>query len=162
MTAPGGFAARDNTISFSVGSVSNNSGSFPTFTLTNTGDSLWNLSRGGWGFTLQYTVATPGPTIAFGASEGGASATATGGSSITGTIGGVTSTATTSDPNPPIILLRGGTLNVTDVVLNNAGSGTSNLTSVSNTIVTPEPMTSIVFGSGLLALGLMARLRPKS
>jgi hypothetical protein len=28
-----------------------------------------------------------------------------------------------------------------------------NLTSVSNTFVTPEPMTSILFGSGLLALG---------
>lgn len=161
VTAPGGFAARDNTISFSVSSVSNNTGTFPTFTVTDTGDSLWNLARGEWGFTLEYTVATVG-SIGYNVSEEGASATGTGGSSISGTIGGVTSTASTSDPNPPVLLLRGGSLNVTEVVLNNADSGTSNLTSVSSTIYTPEPTTAMFFGSGLCAFALLGRLRQKS
>jgi hypothetical protein len=167
VTAPGGFAAKDNTISFSVGVVSDKSGNWPSFTVTDTGDSLWDISSGEWGFTLKYTVTASigqvGPLMSFAASQQGSSATGTGGSRITGTIDGLTSTATTAAPDPPFLRVPfSGSLNVTDVVLNDAGSGTSNLTSVSNTFVTPEPMTSILFGSGLLALGLIARLRAVS
>jgi hypothetical protein len=156
VTAPGGFTAIDNTISFSGGY---GPGGYPEAILTDTGDGLWNISSGQWGFTLAYDVASTGwPITDFKASEGGASATGTGGSSITETSGGLISTATTSNPNPPFTHGFNGV--VMDVVVNNAGTGTSNLTSVSNTFETPEPMTPILLGSGLLALGLLARWRP--
>jgi hypothetical protein len=40
-----------------------------------------------------------------------------------------------------------------------SGNGTSNLTNFRNEFVTPEPMTMALFGSGLLALGLVRRFR---
>jgi hypothetical protein len=153
VTAPGGFAAIDNTISFSTYFEYR----YPAVIVTDTGDSLWNISSGQWGFTFAYDVGGEGLSgiTDFWADEGGASATGTGGSSTTETCGGMTSIATTADPTPAHSRYFGGS--VIDVVVNNAGSGTSDLTSVSNTFETPEPATAVLFGLGLLALGLKAR-----
>jgi hypothetical protein len=54
VTAPGGFSATDNTISFS-GFVAFDA---PTVIVTDTGDSLWDISSGQWGFTLDYSITT--------------------------------------------------------------------------------------------------------
>ncbi|HEY1754674.1 MAG TPA: PEP-CTERM sorting domain-containing protein [Bryobacteraceae bacterium] len=159
VTAPGGFSAIDNIISLSFGFF----GLYPGFEVTDTGDSLWGISSGEWSFTLGYSFTSYPSITNFAALEGGASASGTGGSSITETVSGIGSTATTSQPDPPWVAppcppcYLGGT--VTDVVSNNAGSGSSNLMSVSNIFETPEPSTPMLVALGLLALGLIGYRR---
>ena len=158
-TSPQSFA--DNTVSF---------GSSPTgFTLTDTGDSTWNVTSGQWSFTLGYTVTTSPSTAftTFAPSEQGTAVTGTGSSSDASTIGSQSQTATNVTPNPALVAFspQPTTFTVSDVVGENAGAaGTSNMTSVTDSFSTtpvtaPEPVTSALFGSGLVALGLLARRR---
>jgi len=61
-------------------------------------------------------------------------------------------TAFTGAPAPPL-----STVDVTDDIQVQATNGAANLTSATNAFVVPEPMTSVLFGSGLMVLGLMLR-----
>jgi hypothetical protein len=54
VSAPGGFSATDNTISFSGFFDPDGRGVI----VTDTGDSLWDISSGQWGFTLDYSITT--------------------------------------------------------------------------------------------------------
>jgi len=157
--SPNGFKNADNTFSFSSTASS--------FSLTDTGDSNWAVPNPGgqWGFTLSYSVTTAPltPFLSFGASEGGAVVTGSGTSSIVETSNLQTSTATnvTPSPTPTTYAAPPTSFTVSDAVSSAAGgAGTSNLTSVSNNFTTaPEPISLVLFGSGLIIVGLMAKKR---
>jgi hypothetical protein len=158
VTAPGGFSATDNTISFS-GFFAFNA---PGVLVTDTGDSLWDISSGQWGFTLDYSITTTlnYQISDFEASEIGA-ATGTGGSSISTTLRGLTSTATNTDPDPPFLggFSQAGT-SVTETVSNQAGSGTSDLFSVSSAFQVPEPASAAMIALWASVLVCIRRFRP--
>jgi hypothetical protein len=61
-------------------------------------------------------------------------------------------TTFTGSPAPPL-----STVNITDNIQVQATNGAATLTSATNSFVVPEPMTSTLLGSGLLAFGLMLR-----
>ena len=158
VTAPGGFSATDNTISFSGFFDPDGRGVI----VTDTGDSFWDISSGQWGFTLDYSITTTNnyPINGFGASEVG-SATGSGGSSISTTLMGITSTATNTDPDPPFLsdFSQAGT-SVTETVLNQAGSGTSDLFSVSSAFQVPEPASAAMVALWASVLVCIRRFRP--
>lgn len=148
VTAPLGFSATDNLITVSTGLAD---GGYPDFVVADMGDALWNLTSGQWSFTLNYSFIVAGPNIItdYWPSEQEVFVTGTGGSSVAETVNGVTSIASSSDPNPPHLHGFFYMATVTDVVVNSAGSGTSDLGSVSNTFALPEPSTGVLVSAAL-------------
>jgi PEP-CTERM motif len=64
------------------------------------------------------------------------------------------------ETQPTTLNFTGGplsTFNVIDNIQVHASNASANLTSATNSFVVPEPMTSMLLGSGLLAFGLMLR-----
>jgi hypothetical protein len=158
-TNPGGLTLTDNTISFLLGGTP-----FDFFGgLSVTGDDQWNISSGAWDFTLGYTISTSSVFGGFAVSETGASATGSGGSITTETVGGsLMSIATTANPNPPRQVVFGSALAVVDVVTNDAGTGTSNLGAITNIFAVPEPVSWLMVAFGLFVGVVAQRLLHKA
>jgi hypothetical protein len=135
-----------------------------TFTPVNAAD--WDLTSNfqQFAFTVTYTVTAPTAFFLDWAPSISGLRSGTGGFSIVETINGsAVNGADAFSSNPPPTLFAGGpvsTFNVSDNIQASSGSsGTSSLFSVTNSFTVPEPLSSVLLGSGLLALGFLLRCK---
>jgi hypothetical protein len=130
----------------------------------------WQLgsSNQQWAFTINYTVTAPTAFFHSYQSSVSGSFTGTGNFSLTKNVSTQPATAGADQVNNlsaviPFVGAPISTFNVSDnIQLSSGTSGTASLTSVRNIFSTPEPLTSILLGSGLLAFGCMTRRRRSS
>jgi hypothetical protein len=128
----------------------------------------WNISGAQqFSFQLNYTVTGGGSYFrAFSDSINASTTNIAAGASLTK---GVTDTTSTmflnvndQSPNSAMTTLTGGpfdTINISDNFDVHASNFGATLLSATNTFATPEPMTSMLLGSGLLAFGFILRRR---
>jgi hypothetical protein len=128
----------------------------------------WNLTGNfqQFAFTVTYTVTAPTAFFLDWAPSISGAHTGTGGYSIVKTINGSdVNGADATSPNPAQTLFTGApvsTFTVADNIQASSGSsGTSNLFSVTNAFTVPEPLTSVLLGSGLLVVGFLLRRKQR-
>jgi len=166
-TAGGGAVLpSDTNVLVSINSASPND--VLTFTPVTAANWQLNSSNQQWAFTLNYTVTMPAAFFQSYQSSVSGSFTGTGNFSLTKNISTQAATAGADQVNNlsaviPFVGAPISTFNVSDnIQLSSGTSGTASLTSVSNIFAIPEPLTSILLGSGLLAFGYLIRRRRSS
>lgn len=135
----------------------------PQLNVIFTDPSQWTLAGSQQNsFTVTYTVTAPSAWfLSYQASVDGTT-TGSGVTSLVKSIGGQAddsaNNATPTGPVAPFLPANTvSTFNVSDNIQVLGLGGTAMLNSATNSFVVPEPMTSMLLGTGLLAFGLMLR-----